>query len=384
MTVRLFLLVCAVLLASCSKETADSGDTGQEAAATQDERTPAGPAKGLPEGALRVEPGVIVDYTGFEQPMAAMTLFLPTGWRTEGGVEWGSQHMCTNGYAFHWRAISPDGLQTLSALPQHGWSQNNYGAAPSNPGCRIEPFTTVRQYLEAVVQNAKPGATVVTFRPRTDLAQQFAQLNTVTPMPLGEIRQWVEAGELIVAYTENGREMRGLIDATVLFNLSRSNAGMGEMTVLNGYAYPAWAATAPKESFNPALIEALRRSIKANPAWEQRIAGHNTAIARTALEESRKRAQIIAQYNEDVARIRQEAWTAQQESADRRAREFGEVIRGVETYKDENAPGGTVELSHNYDQAWRLKDGSYVLTNDKSFDPWRDLQVEGQKLDAAP
>ena len=64
--------------------------------------------------------------------------------------------------------------------------------------------------------------------------------------------------------------------------------------------------------------------------------------------------------------------------ADRRAREFGELIRGVETYNDTNAPGGTVQLSSMYNNAWRLNDGSYVLTNDSSFQPYRDLGVDGQ------
>jgi hypothetical protein len=82
--------------------------------------------------------------------------------------------------------------------------------------------------------------------------------------------------------------------------------------------------------------------------------------------------------------IRDRAWAASQESADRRAREFGELLRGVETYRDADAPGGQVELSHMYDHAWRMKDGTYVLTNDASFDPWRDLRVEGEKLKALP
>ena len=97
--------------------------------------------------------------------------------------------------------------------------------------------------------------------------------------------------------------------------------------------------------------------------------------------ESQRRSQILQQSNAEISRIREEAWNASQESADRRAREFGELIRGVETYNDVNAPGGTVQLSGLYDNAWRLNDGSYVLTNDKSFEPFRDLGVEGKPLE---
>jgi hypothetical protein len=103
------------------------------------------------------------------------------------------------------------------------------------------------------------------------------------------------------------------------------------------------------------------------------LSGHNTVIARVAADENRRRAQIIAQSNAEIARIRQETWNTQQESTDRRAREFGELMRSVETYDDANAPGGQVQLSNLYDNAWRLNDGSYVLSNDVNFEPYREL-----------
>ncbi|MGH8240890.1 MAG: hypothetical protein ACREXP_28275 [Steroidobacteraceae bacterium] len=56
------------------------------------------------------------------------------------------------------------------------------------------------------------------------------------------------------------------------------------------------------------------------------------------------------------------------------------MIKGVQTYDDANAAGGRVELSNLYDHAWRLNDGSYVLSNDASFEPYRDLGMEGQQL----
>src|SRR3954469_24921264 len=89
---------------------------------------------------LRFEKGMIVDATGFEAPMAATTLFLPAGWKTQGGVQWGGQFARTNGYNFDWRAQSPAGSETISVLPQMRWETNNYGAGASTPGCQAAPF----------------------------------------------------------------------------------------------------------------------------------------------------------------------------------------------------------------------------------------------------
>jgi hypothetical protein len=153
------------------------------------------------------------------------------------------------------------------------------------------------------------------------------------------------------------------------------------MDALTGFAFPGYGVTAPNGKLNLTFFEAIRKTMQPNPQWSQRIANHNGAIAQVALEEGRKRAAIIANSNAEISKIREEAWNASQESADRRAREFGELIRGVETYNDTNAPGGTVQLSNLYNNAWRLNDGSYVLTNDASFQPYRDLGVDGKQLE---
>ncbi len=335
-----------------------------------------------PRAVLRFEKAMIIDATGFEAPMAATTLFLPAGWKAQGGVLWGNQFACTNGYNFDWHAQSPDGSETITVLPQTRWESNNYGGAASTPGCRAAPFTTSRQYLEALVQQWHPGARPLDFRQREDLMQLAASYNKNTPMPLGFSKTWVDAGELLFSFNEGGRDMRGSATATVVFSLLRTQAaGTQQMDALTGFAFPGYGVTAPNGKLNLTFFEAIRKTMQQNPQWSQRIANHNGAIAQVAIEEGRKRAAIIASSNAEISKIREEAWNASQESADRRAREFGELIRGVETYDDPNAPGGTVQLSDLYNNAWRLNDGSYVLTNDANFQPYRDLGVEGQQLE---
>ena len=274
------------------------------------------------------------------------------------------------------------GFSSIAILPSERWESNNYGAPASTPGCPLAPYTSVRQYLESLVQRARPGSRVLDFRVRQDLQEQFAHLNSVTPMTAGDMRTWVDAGEILITFSDRGRDMRGTIAAVAVFTLTRSNYGTGQMDALGAYTFPAYAVTAPNGQLDMAFFEAVRRSIKPNPQWEQRINNHNATIGRIAIEESRKRAEIISRSYDEISRIRQEAWDSYQESSDRRAREFGEAIRGVETYDDGDAPGGTVELSHMYDHAWRLSDGTYVLTNDANFDPRQELQVDGRRLEA--
>lgn len=338
---------------------------------------------------MRLQPGVIVDATGFAQPMAAASIFIPHGWKTEGGVYWARDFMCTNGYNFIWSATAPDGSMSIGIAPQTAWEMNSAGAAgATRPGCQLMQIQSARQYLENYVTRFIPGARILDFRDRPDLVQQAGIQASRTPMPAGELRSWGEGGEVLFSFNQNGRDMRGSMAAAVQFDYSVTdysqqlgNAPGARSEFLSAYAHPGWVATAPNGQFNFPFFEALRKSIRPNPQWARAIAGHNAAIGQVALDESRKRSKMITETNDYISKLRQDTWNAQQESADRRAREFGELIKGVETYKDEWAPGGQRELSGHYNNAWRLNDGSYVLTDDPNFDPWRDLQLEGKKLE---
>lgn len=402
------------ILAGCGKEAAqpemaardfETGTATQGAAPAAEagaSRPVAGQAGRPPATArklLRFEPAVIVDATGFEAPMGAVTMFLPFGWRTEGGVFWASEFMCTNGYNFLWSATSPDGAMRIALVPQTGWDYNSSGAGSNRPGCPTRQATSARQYLEETLTSLVPGARALDYRDRPDLVADVAVKPSRTAMPMGETQIWAEGGEILFAFEAGGRDMRGSMAAVVQFSkmitdmspmyqndptiVAMPGAGAMRMEALTAYAFPGFAATAPNGQLNLGFFESLRKTMAPNPQWISRIAGHNAAIGRVALEESRKRAALIAQSNEDISRIRSEAFAAQQKSADWRAREFGELIRGVETYSDADASGGTVELSQNYKHAWRLNDGGYVLTDDANFDPWRDLQIEGRQLEAA-
>jgi len=394
-----------LVIAGCGEGAATASDASEAVAA--DEMSALGgaaltsaPAAAQRAGAVRAmrfEPAVIVDPTGFDRPMAVASLFIPYGWRTEGGVFWASDFLCVNGYNFLWRAVSPDGAMSMAISPHAAWAFASGGPASPQPGCPVVQIASVRQYLEYSIRRDVPGAVLLDYRNRPDLVAEVGVRAERTPMPMGETQIWAEGGEALFAFRQNGRDMRGTMSAVVKFSklitdtsaMFASDALLGQyaptpqtrIESVSAYAFPGFVATAPNGMLNIGYFEAMRKTIRPNTAWSRAIAGHNTRIAQVALDEGRKRAEMILQSNQEIARIRQETWNAQQESADRRAREFGEAIKGVETWRDADAPGGSVELSTT-NHAWRLRDGTYVMTDDPNFDPWRDLQLEGRKLEA--
>jgi len=208
-------------------------------------------------GALRVKRAEIVDYHGFERPLVASTILVPAPWQVEGVVVWNPQGAtCGNGYNFDWRATSPDGSFGVQILPMEQWQWSSWAmSAPG--GCPSARITSVRQYIEWRLGRTRPGARILDFRRRPDMEQEPRPFNRTTPMPMGEMRSWVQAGEALIAYRQGGVDMRETVACVVLFSVMRSAPmmGMPATEYLQGATLPAFAMRAPSGRLDFRLAE---------------------------------------------------------------------------------------------------------------------------------
>ena len=337
---------------------------------------------------LRLERAAIIDGTGFGQPMIAATLFKPYGWKETGGIAWGSDHACTRGWGVNWNAEAADGLRGIGILPQQGWEQSSEGR-PTNFDCPLLQLNGVEDYLRALVQRGFSGAQVVSYRSRPDIAQA-----TPTPpsesMNNGFIRQShrVEAGEIVFDFPKDGTPLRGSLSTTVVITQTLTGGegfGIGPpIQSLIFSAMPTFAFYTPVNAFEPALYEGIRLSVMSDQTWLSRIAQHGRRMNEIDRKGSWDRSQIGQKAHAEIVEMTHKAWQSNQRSSDARAGDFIKAIREVQNYSDTNAPGGQVELSNQYNHAWRLQDGSYALTNDPSFQPQQALGMSGQALSATP
>lgn len=337
---------------------------------------------------LRLERTAIIDGVGFGQPMIAATLFKPYGWKETGGIAWGSDHACTRGWGVNWNAESADGLSGIGILPQQGWEQSSEGR-PVNFDCPMLQLNGVEDYLRALVQQGFTDARVVSYRPRPDIAQ-------ATPTPPNEsinngfIRQShrVEAGEIIFDATENGAALRGSLSTTVVITQTLTGGeGFGIGPPIQSWTFsamPTFAFYAPVKAFKPAVFESIRRSILPDQNWMSRITQHGQRMNEIDRKGSWDRSQINQKAHTQIVEMTHKAWQSNQRSSDARAGDFISAIREVQNYSDTSAPGGQVELSNQYNHAWRLQDDSYILTDDPSFHPQQDLGISGKALSATP
>jgi hypothetical protein len=382
-TLRIAVAMAAMVLASSAR----AGHAMQ----TTRPAPPASSTRPPPPGALRVQRAEIIDRQGFEQPLVAATMLIPVGWRTEGGVEWSVGNRCGPDHRVNWKASAPDNSSAIQIIPEEKWAGGNF-PQPDNP-CPNVPISATRPYLEWYVQRNRPGARVLDYRPRPDLAERFKSLATTSGGGGGgEMRSWVEAGEVLIGYQVGGRSMRETIASVGFFIHSRFE-GIGSnqpIELLQGQTFPGFAMRAPEGALDFKTSEALRKSIQAGPEWNARMIRSSNERHQVAMESGRQMAEtnrraaaersaIIAQTGREINDMQMGTWQRQNESSDRTQRESIESIRGVETYNDPHY-GGSVQLSNQYQHAWQLRDGSYLLTDDSNFDPNRDLGVQGQRL----
>ncbi len=204
----------------------------------------------------RMQPAQIIDQGGFGQPMVAANLEIPVGWQTVGGVTWNDNTPCvTNQMQIGWTAMAPDSLTAVEILPGFSW-QVAGTEIQMNP-CPAAPYRSTREFLEATVQRARPGARVLDYEQLTGLEQQMAQAAQSNP----QIQARFDAGRLLIGYSTDGVEMREVLSAAVTFTQAQGNIVGGTATI--------HAQRAPEGRMDMDLMQRIAGTMQPNPQWLQ-------------------------------------------------------------------------------------------------------------------
>lgn len=359
-------------------------------------------AEELPPGTLLVDVAEIVDSMGFGRPMVAARVLVPSGWRTQGGVQW-ANGPCQEVTTLAWSAVAPDGSAGIEFQPAETWSAGTSGSQ----GCIPANHRTIRAYLEAYVRGRVPGARVLDYRARPDVlelnrAYYDGIVQMVAQSGIGA-RAYPDAGEILYAFQQNGAEMRAVALAAGMFYVTEQPNPFGGPPLWNvtGGTHGVFGAFAPNGQLDFAAVDAIRKSIKYDPAWAAEVFKTKLAIDEQNVQGVRDRAAIIVaggaamtratiEANRIAARnyadisISSSGSTSSSSSStdatdERIQRERIEAIRGVETYHDP-LEGGTVQLDATYDHAWRVSNQqAYILTNDPNFNPGL-YNIDAQQL----
>jgi len=349
---------------------------------------PSSSAQQQPGGGIRVKQVAAMDNNGFDRPLPAFSLMVPFDWKTEGGVVWARDPCNAMGYNFAFEASSPDRAFGVSVLPTASWSAY-YGMPAPQSGCAQADIRSADAFLQWYVPRLVPGARLLDYRPRPDLLKEAGVSASQTALGGGAYTETAaDAGEVLVAFESEGRQLRGSVAAVIVLwhshfpgspSMMAGVPGTPDMDVFGGSSLPAFGAFAPDGALDLRTAELIRKSIVPGAEWSRRIAEHRAVINRQNRQTATNIGNIQAQTSREIGDMISKGYRDRSAVQDRMHRESVEAIRGVETY-DDPYNGGTVQLDNTYDHAWQLNDGSYVLTDDPSFNPHATLGQDGQEL----
>ena len=267
----------------------------------------------------------------------------------------------------------------MSVQPMPRWE----GVRTSFPNqirgtCPEAHHLSVRAYLEASVQRLFPQGRILDYRSLDDevkpLRDMLAQLPGLPPVQGYEARMEIQAGELLVAFTENGRDMRATVSATTVITHTRMadimNPSQIAMESVGGFPSSFTVVKAPNGELDLTLRRRVATSLRLDPEWSRRINEFNARKQAARRQASQAAHEARMQTLRETSDIINGMYEERQLSSDRQQRERIESIRGVETYNDPVA-GTTVQLDNNYQHAWRVSNqaDTYILTNDVNFNP---------------
>lgn len=357
-----------------------------------------------PAGITRFRLVRIMDTQGWGQPVEVARLLVPADWQVEGGIQWvqGMTRCPQLIVQPRWRARSPDGLTGIELLPQYGWTwsddpmqqQTLRQSAMNNLACDANPLMNPADFLaRMVVPRVRQGARVLTAQPLPGVAQveQAKADRFYAPMVQQGLLRGVrnEAGRIRVTYAVGGRPVEEWLSASVQTvaaptanSAALMNGGVA-MTASNFQvlAYDVVGVWAPQGQLDSQakLFATILASIRKNPGYEAAVGAFLRSMGRINQQAAMDRQRIWREAQQSISNSIQQTYAENQAVQDRMAEQFGQTIRGVETYVDPTSHE-KVELVGGYTDAWSNGKGEYILSDSPNFDPSVALQENWHRM----
>jgi len=295
----------------------------------------------------RFETYRIMDRQGFDRPVPAFTISVPTGWKSSGQVLWNKPCSDDEFYAVVFRTISADGSQGLRIRPGHQiiWTEmySNTGdptmdamAIAQNEAalnqartqfrksnCHVGRVTGTRQLAERLILRHRPkDAEILSIRVLTDLKETLRQTVANNGMAGLGIDTYFDAVRVRLRYNSNVGMIDEDVDLVWVMDVMTLDIPppMASRTVQQfATIFPTNSVWAPAGKLDEAtpVFNVMKQSYRSVPEWQRQV----TKLRREVQKERQKA--------HDESRKRRE------KLRDKQHEEFIEMIRGEDDDDDE-------------------------------------------------
>jgi hypothetical protein len=332
----------------------------------------------------------VIDQSGFEKPIPAADLLIPTDWKFESKVQWGNRGCFTDIAAVSFRAQSPDGRLVIEAFPSFSWQfsqnqavqkylmmENQAGAKVGLKPCPVNAPVPAEDVLRKVlVPRIRPGKEIASVEPIPELNQAMngrtGSLEQQAQRGGQQVQLRADAARARLKYDIEGQAVEEWITAVSFAQATAISTGASTTQGIDCRAVMLFAMRAPQGRLdeNEKLFRTIRDSVRSEPDWMRQYLGMANKLSQAQQSQRQIRAEIIRQFQQHEIEVIQGVVANQQRGADQAAVGADRLTRGVEPYRDP-ATGRTYELSYLYGHAWvnGNNNDEVVLSDDPNFNP---------------
>ncbi len=337
-----------------------------------------------------------LDKMGFDQPVEAFSLLLPSGWKSEGGVTWKSINACRGEMITgSVRAESPDGKLSFQMLPARSFGfsddpmlRQTLLATAQAGGCGVNQPFSAEQYVEGFAR-LDLGATASNIQRderRAEWTRQLDEQANASARQFGlDHTQETTFARGNIAWPDKSA---GILEAGVTNVIMRhpnllTGGFTTQSTTMVFYCVLVRYPTGREEEARK-LLALATNSHRVNPVWNQAKEQFLTQLGNVEHAGRMERIRLMGEQSQAYARAQSDAsdrsmrsWERRQDAQDQQHERFVKTIREVETWSD--GDNGRVELTSGFSHAWSRGDGSYILSNDPNFNPSSVFQDQAWK-----
>ena len=364
------------------------------------------PATAAPSGYFRLKRVQIVDQRGFEKPIPALSLLVPTDWSFDGQAQY-AQHLvaATDIVKLTFRATSPDGRTGIELFPDQNWgwaddammrqaiqNQNAMAARMNGPQTVLMPPLSAGDFLtRVVIPKLRSGAKLSGIEPIPDAEPPIQQLihqaqaqAAQAGMPLRLKADHARARIHTTAGGHPSEEWMTAVIFTQATSMPSVNLRGGQSSTYQCAARYLFSLRAPEGTLdaNDNLYRTVLATVRIDPGWQARVSQAQLNMQAADLKGAQDRSRIIAQSGEDTRKSIKEGYENRQRSHDRTSAEFSDALRGVQNFRNP-VTGENVQLDNRYANAWASGNGEYVVSDSSSFNPNSVLQGSWTRLEPA-
>ncbi|MEL7312997.1 MAG: hypothetical protein AAFN07_15885, partial [Pseudomonadota bacterium] len=332
---------------------------------------------------LRLKRAEIRDTQHPNGAMVAVSTLVPADWQTTGGVDWSTVQGCLQQPSLSWAAHSPDKQHAVAMFPPISWGWTTSSVPPK--GCIRTRLDDAAQVASFYLQNLPGVRAEILDVARPDeiqpLIQQMNQQIQAT-RPVGQ--QWADIAVLKVRSDDGDVKSDSYMIAMTTHWYAATPDGWGGMMESGGGYLAALIAISTEQGKldqdPPPALATVMSNMRIEQDWMLATGRYMAKLRGIRFDEQKalfNASQAAARSNSSILDSAHDSFQQRSASGDRTQRRLTESVWETNTY---DTPDGERMFSTAYDDIWVLDNGDYALSNDPSYQPFRDSGIDGRQL----